>query len=89
MPLEVVAIDDSTLSLERGTTGEMIVYSPKADSPRELSTVEETDGRDDVDRVGVVLRDLENDFGKRQLFEGSLGSVLKVLFSSAFTCSIV
>ena len=48
MPLEVVAIDDSKLSLERSTNGEMIVCSPKADSPRE-STAEETDGREDVD----------------------------------------
>ena len=37
----------------------MIACSPKATSPRE-STVEETDGRDDVDLLGVVLRDLEN-----------------------------
>ena len=67
MPLGVIPIGDSTSSLERSTNGEMIVCSPKAVSPRE-STVEETDGRDNVDRVGVVLRDLENDFGKRQLF---------------------
>ena len=37
----------------------MIACSPKAASPRE-STVEETDGGDDVDWLGVVLRDLEN-----------------------------
>ena len=48
----------------------MIVCSPKAVSPREY-TVEETDGRDDDDWVSVVLWDLENHFGKRQLFEGS------------------
>ena len=70
MPLGVVALDDSTSSLERSTNGEMIVCSPKAVSPQE-STVEEKDGRDDVDWVGVVLRDLENNFGNRQLFEGS------------------
>ena len=35
----------------------MIACSPKAASPRE-STVEETDGRDDVDWMGVVLWDL-------------------------------
>jgi hypothetical protein len=57
------------LSLERNTNRETISCSPKAVSPRE-STVEETNGRDDVDWVGVVLRDLENNFGNRlQLFE--------------------
>ena len=66
----MVAIDDSTSSLERSTNGEMIACSPRAVSPRE-STVEETNGRDDVDWVGVVLGDLENNFGNRlQLFEG-------------------
>ena len=39
----------------------MIACSPKV-SPRE-STVEETNERDDVDWLGVVLRDLENNFG--------------------------
>ena len=48
----------------------MIAGSPEAVSPRE-STVEETNGRDDVDWVGVVLGDLEDDLGNRlQLFEG-------------------
>ena len=70
IPLEVAAIDDSTLSLERNRNGEMIAYSPKAVSPRE-PTVPETNGIDDVDWVGVVLGDLENNFGNRlQLFEG-------------------
>ena len=69
IPLGVVAVDDSTLSLERSTNVEVIVCSPKAVSPRE-STVEETNGRDNVDWVGVVLGDLENNFGNRlQLFE--------------------
>ena len=66
IPLEVVAIDDSTLSLERSTNGEMKACSPKAVSPGE-SAVGETNGRDDVDRVGVVLGDLENNFGHRLL----------------------
>ena len=48
----------------------MIVCSPKAVSPREY-TVEEKDGRDNDDWVGVVLRDLENHFGERQLFKES------------------
>ena len=48
----------------------MIVCSPKAVSPREYK-VEETDGRDDDDWVSVVLWNLENNFGNRQLFEGS------------------
>ena len=48
----------------------MIACSPKAVSPREY-TVEETDGRDDDDWVSVVLWNLENNFGNRQLFEGS------------------
>ena len=61
----MVAIDDSTLSLERSTNGEMIACSPKAVSPR----VEETNGRDDVDWVDVALGDLENIFGHRLLFE--------------------
>ena len=70
-PLRVVAIDDSTLSLERSTNGEMLACSPKAVSPRE-STIEETNARDDIDWVGVVLRNLENNFGQRlQLFEES------------------
>ena len=59
IPLEVVALDDSTLSLERSTNGEMIACLPETVSPRE-STVEETNGRDDVDWVGFVLWDLEN-----------------------------
>ena len=68
-PLEVVAIDDSALSLDRGTNREMIACSPKAVSPQE-STVEVTNRREDVDWVGVVLGDLENNFGHRlQLFE--------------------
>ena len=67
IPLAVVAIDDSTLSLERSTNGEMIACSPKAVSSRE-STVEETNGRDDVDWVGVVLQRLENNFLLRELF---------------------
>ena len=37
-------------------------------SPRETS-VEGTNGRDDVDWVGVVLRGLRNNFGNRQLSE--------------------
>ena len=57
----------------------MIACSPKAVSPLEYA-VEETDGRDDVDWVGVVLRGLENNFGHRQLFNNFLGSVLKALF---------
>jgi hypothetical protein len=70
IPLVVVAIDDSTLSLERSTNGDRIACSPKAVLPRE-STVEETNGRDDVDWVGVVLLDLDNNFGNRLLlFEG-------------------
>ena len=48
----------------------MIACSPKAVSPREY-TVEETDGRDDDDWVSVVLWNSENNFGNRQLFEGS------------------
>ena len=40
--------------------------SPHAVSPRE-STVEGTNGRDGADWVGVVLRDLENNFGHRLL----------------------
>ena len=69
IPLGVVAIDDSTLSLERSTKEEMVACSPKAVSPRE-STDEETNRRDDVDQVGVVLGDLENNLGHRlQLFE--------------------
>ena len=59
IPLEVVASDDSILSLERSTNGEMIACSPKTVSPRE-SNIEDTNGRDDVDWVGFVLRDLEN-----------------------------
>ena len=66
----MVVIDDSTLSLERSTNGEKIACSPKAVSLRKY-TVEETNGRDDVDWVGVVLGDLEDDLGNRlQLFEG-------------------
>ena len=53
MPLGVVAMDDSTLSLARSTNGEIIACSPKTVSPRE-STVEETNGRDNVKWVGVV-----------------------------------
>ena len=69
IPLAVVAIDDSTLDLERSTNGEMIACSPKAVSSRE-STVEETDGRDDIDWVDVVLGDLENNLDHRlRLFE--------------------
>ena len=69
IPLEVAAIDDSTLSLERSRNGEMIAYSPKAVSPRE-PTVPKTNGIDDVDWVGVVLGDLENNFRHGfQLFE--------------------
>jgi len=48
-----------------------LACSPKAISPRE-SNVEETNGRDDVDWVGVVLRDLEDNISNRlevQLFE--------------------
>ena len=52
-------MDGSTLNLERSTNGEMIACSPDAVSPRG-STAEETNGRDDVDWAGVVLRDLEN-----------------------------
>ena len=48
IPLGVVALDGSTLRLERITNGEMIAGSLEAVSPREL-TVEETNGRDDVD----------------------------------------
>ena len=48
--------------------GEIIACSPEAVSLRE-STVEEAKGRDDVDWVGVVLGELENNFGHRlQLF---------------------
>ena len=47
----------------------MIAYSPKAVSPRE-STVPQTNGIDNVDWVGVVLGDLENNFRHGfQLFE--------------------
>ena len=47
----------------------MIACSPEPVSPRE-STVEESNGRNDVDGVGVVLGDLEDNFGNRlQLFE--------------------
>jgi len=48
-----------------------VACSPNAVSPRE-SNVEETNGRDDVDWVRVVLRDLEDNFGNKlevQLFE--------------------
>ena len=48
----------------------MIVCLPKAVSPGE-TTVEEKEGRDDDDWVGVVLWNLENNFGNRQLFAGS------------------
>ena len=44
----------------------MIACSPKAVSPRE-STVAETNERDDVDWLGVVLGDLENIFGNFRL----------------------
>ena len=44
----------------------MIACSPKAVWPRE-STVEETNERDDVDWVGVVLGDLKNNFGNFRL----------------------
>ena len=65
----MAAIDDSTLILERSRNGEMIAYSPKATSLRE-STVPETNGRDDVVWVDVVLGDLENNFRHGfQLFE--------------------
>ena len=62
MPLEVVAIDGSTLSkfkkrYERGDNSALT-------SPRE-STVEEANGRDDID----WLRGLRNNFGNKQLFE--------------------
>ena len=62
-------MDDSTLSLKRSMpNGEIIACSPEAVSLRE-STVEEAKGRDDVDWVGVVLGELENNFGHRlQLF---------------------
>ena len=67
IPLAVVAIDDSTLSLERSTNGEMIACSPKAVSSRESTT----NGRDDIDWVDVVLGDLKNNLGHRlRLFEG-------------------
>ena len=66
IPLEVVAIDDSTLSLERSTNGEMKACSPKAVSPGE-SAVGETNGRDDVDWAGFVLRDLEKNGRPRML----------------------
>jgi hypothetical protein len=62
----VVAIDDSIFSLERNTNRGMIAYSPKAVLPRE-STVEEDNERDDVDWLGVVLGDLENNFGNFRL----------------------
>ena len=61
IPFGVLAIDDSALSLHRRTNREMIACSPKAVSQRE-STVEVTNGRDDVVWEGVVLEDLENDF---------------------------
>ena len=65
----MVAIDGSALSFKRSTNGKMITCSPKAVSPQE-STVEVTNGRDDVDWVGVVLGDLENDFSHvPKLFE--------------------
>ena len=61
-------MDDSTLSLKRSMNGEIIACSPEAVSLRE-STVEEAKGRDDVDWVGVVLGELENNLGHRlQLF---------------------
>ena len=66
LPLEVTAIDDSTLSLEISKNRETIACSPKAVSPQE-STVEETNKSDDVDWVGVVLRDLESNFGNFRL----------------------
>ena len=65
----MVAIDGSALSLERSTNGEMIACSPKAVSPQ-ASTAEVANGRDDVDGVGVILGDLENDFSHvPKLFE--------------------
>ena len=65
----MVATDDSALSLNRSTNGQMMACSPKAVSPQE-STVEVTNGRDDVDWAGVVLGDLENDFSHvPKLFE--------------------
>ena len=60
-------MDDSTLSLKRSMNGEIIACSPEAVSLRE-SAVEEAKGRDDVDWVGVVLGESENNFGHR-LFE--------------------
>ena len=48
--------------------------SPKAVSPRE-STIEQTNGRGDVECVGVVLRSLENNI---------LVSVLNELFPSEY-----
>jgi hypothetical protein len=72
IPLGVLAIDDSILSLERSTKGEMIACLPKAVLPRE-SAVEGTNGRDDIDWVGVVLGSFEKKFGNRLLlFEGYL-----------------
>ena len=70
IPIGVVTIDDdSTCSSKSSTNGEMIAFSPNAVSPRE-STVEEANGRDDVNRAGVVLGDLEDNFGhKLLLFE--------------------
>ena len=65
IPLGVVAIDDSTISLERSTNEEMIARPPDAVSPRE-STVEETNGRDDVDWLSNVRQDLESDFNRFQ-----------------------
>ena len=47
-----------TSSLERSMNGEMMACSPKEVSPGE-STIEETNGRDDVDGMGV---DLEENF---------------------------
>ena len=61
IPFGVLAMDDSALSLQRRTNREMIACSPKAVSQRE-STVEVTNGRDEVDWEGVVLGDLRNDF---------------------------
>ena len=78
MPLGVVALDDSTSSLGRSTNGEMIVCSPKAVSPQK-STVEEKDGRDDVD---LMLIGWVSYFGIWKII--SAKGVLKELSSSAY-----
>ena len=57
MPLEVVAIDGSTLSLHRSTNGER---SPHHENPLLKRPMGETI---------VVLRGLRNNFGNRELFK--------------------